>query len=373
MPGLSLTVCKGGLTVKKRLIFILATVLAFTLQVLPAAAETTAEELSLKQAMGKAITYSKDLRNTQMDLEISDINLDDITTSMNGVRSGYNIPEQTERDFYAGFFRADLNHRTTEKKIENLKKQIKIDVKKAYYDVLLTQDQLELAKKKLALTLVQHSHTTSKYKVGLATQLDIYTADSQLEADKVNLETKKNELIKAYAQLNKLIGNSQDAQPKLVDTIEYVPAEELDVDSEILKAVGNSYEIWSAKEAAKASENMKYYTKYYDIGEYNASQAANTLQDTKEQIRLTARNLCLTVINLEKNLEDLDGKEKQLEETVRVYSSLYQVGMKTKDELDSVQFTLADVKANKKNIQVAHINALENLQRLTGDMKSTME
>lgn len=358
---------------KKRLIFILATVLAFTLQVLPVAAETTTEELTLKQAMEKALTYSKDLRNTQMDLEISDINLDDISASMNGIRYGYNIPEQAERELYAGFFAADLNHRVTEKKIENLKKQIKIDVKKAYYDVLLAQDQLELAKKKLALTLVQHSHTTSKYKVGLATQLDVYTADAQLEADKVNLETKKNELIKAYAQLNKMIGNPQDAQPMLVDTIEYLPAEKLDVDSEILKAVGNSFEIWSAREAAKAYENMKYYTKYFDIGEYNASQAANTLQDTKEQIRLTARNLCLTVINLEKNLEDLDGKEKQLEETVRVYTSLYQVGMKTKDELDSVQYKLEELKANKKNIQVACINALENLQRLTGDMKSTIE
>ena len=357
----------------KRLIIILATVLAFVFQVSPVVAETSAEELTLKQAMGKALTYSKDLRNTQMDLEISDINRDDISTSMNGVRYGYNIPEQTERDIYSGYFMADLNYRTTEKKIENLKKQVKIDVKKAYYDVLLAQDQLELAKRKLALTLVQHSHANSKYKVGLATQLDIYTADAQLEADKVNLEAKKNELIKAYAQLNKLIGNSQEAQPKLTDTIEYMNVEKLDVDNEILKAINNSYEIWSAQEAAKASENMKYYTKYYDIGEYNASQAANTLQDTKEQIRLTARNLCLTVINLEKSLEDIDGKERQLEETVRVYNSLYQVGMKTKDELDSMEFKLADLKANKKNLQVAHINALENLQRLTGDMKSTIE
>lgn len=357
----------------KRLIFILATVLAFTLQVLPAAAETTVEELTLKQAMEKALNYSKDLRNTQMDLEISDINLDEISTSINGVRYGYNIPEQAERDIYAGYFAADLNYRTTEKKIENIKKQLKIDVKKAYYDVLLAQDQLELAKTKLAVTLVQHSHTNSKYKVGLATQLDIYTADAQLEADKVNLESKKSDLVKAYAQLNRLIGNFQEAQPRLTDTIEYVPVEKLDVDNEILKAINNSYEIWSANEAAKAAENMKYYTKYYDIGDYNASQAANTLQDTKEQIRLTARNLCLTVINLEKSLEDLDGKEKQLEETVRVYTALCQVGMKTKDELDSVQYKLAELRANKKNIQVAYINALENLQRLTGDMSSTIE
>lgn len=359
---------------KKKTLVLLVTILAFLMQTLPAFADQSSqEELTLKKAMQRAYAHSVNLRNTEMDLEINDINLDNLRWSMNGILTGYNIPDQQDKDIHRAFFGADLQYRVTEKKLDNIKRQIKIDVTNAYYNVLLAEQEIKTSNMKLAQTLIKHSQVHSKYDVGMATQMDILSAQAQFEADKVALEDKNNNLTKAYSQLNKLVGNQQDARPKLTDTIQYSPVEDLDVDTYVLKSINNSYEIWSAEEAAKTARNLKYYETFYDIGDYNEAQAKNTLSDARESIRLQSRTLCLAIINMQNQYSQMEVQEKQLQEALRTTTVQHQVGMITKDVLDGVALSLAQVKTGKEQLAVTHTKAVGDLQRLTGELNTIVE
>ncbi|GAB6159018.1 hypothetical protein JCM39194_22180 [Desulfotomaculum varum] len=356
---------------QQRLIALLAGLVLLCSQALPAlAAAPERPTLSLQQALQQALANSPAVSNTAMELEKADITRDDLQWNLNGVKYGYNIPEETERSVYKAYFSADLNYRLTEKKLENEKRQLKIDVHKAYNDVLLAEQQLAVAKQNLGVVLQRHSHAYARYQVGMATQADILKADADLTAAQATLEEKTNNLTKAYSTLNKLLGRPQDDRPLLTDPISFQSAGQLDVDTTVLKAVNNSYEVWSTAEAAKTYQYLKYYEKYYDIGDYNEAQAKNTAQDTREAIRLQAKQLCLAVLNLEQQYKSLAEKEKQAAEGLRVYQTLYQVGMKTKDEVDEISLNLAQVQQAKTEVAAAHTNLLETLQRLTGELSS---
>ena len=357
---------------KKILPVLLVAILMLFVQAFPAlAASEQVEELSLQKAIERAFAHSVDLHNTEMDIEKKEISLDNVRWSMNGVMSGYNIPEETDREVHKTFFNADLDYRVTEKKLDDQKRKLKIDVKEAYYNILLADKEIANSKLRLAQTTIKHSQVNSKYKVGMATQLDVLTAQAQLEAEQTTLKEKNNDLVNAYSQLNKLVGNQQDARPVLTDSIEYTPVEELDVDREVLKAVNNSFEIWSATEAAKTAQNLKYYETFYDVGEYNESQARNTLADAKESIRLAARTYCLAIFNMQNQYGQLETQEKQLEEALKNITAQYQVGMVTKDAVDDIAVNLSNIKTAKEQLAAKHTKAREELQKLTGELDVT--
>lgn len=356
----------------KKLFSMVVTILMSFALTVPAMAGEKVEELSLNQAMQRAFTYDAQLRNTELDLEKLDISLDSIRWSMHGVLSGYNIQEETDKATHKTFFETDTNYRLTEKSLDNQKRQLKVDVKEAYYNVLMAEQDLAFTKDKLAVEMVKHSQTIAKFKVGMATQLDVLAAESKLKDVNVSIEEKNNAVTKAYTNLNKLLGSNQDERPRLTDIIEFQPVEKLDVDTMILKAVNNSYEVWAQEQKAKTAANTKYYEQFYDIGEYSESQAQNSLKDTKEKIRLQARSYCLDIIDKQNEYTQAEVKEKQLEESIRAKTVSYQVGLVTKDELDGLKLSLEEVKLLKNSCASGITITYDKLQRLTSELSTTI-
>ncbi|SHK51659.1 TolC family protein [Desulforamulus aeronauticus] len=356
----------------KKMLTVVVTVLLLLLQSLPAMAEQSAEELSLNQALQKALTRSIALRNTQLDIDKLEISRDNASFNMNGIVSGYNILEDSIMATHKTFFEADINYRLSEKRLDEQKKQIKAEVTGYYYSILLAEQDFNIAKEKFALDMIKNSQVASKYKVGMATQLELLTSENQLKEDKKDIEEKTNALTKAYTAFNKAIGNEQNARPVLIDKINYTPVEELDVETMVLKAVNNSYEVWAQQEKAKKASYVKYYETFYDIGDYNEAQEKNTLADTKEAIRLQARGYCLDIIDNQKNYAQYEIKEKQLEESLKMATVKYEVGLATKDELDTIKLGLNQTKLAKDSSAVTQVTSLLKLQRLTGDLSPTI-
>ncbi|ABO51643.1 hypothetical protein Dred_3141 [Desulforamulus reducens MI-1] len=358
---------------RKKIFILMVSMISIMLQAMPSYAQQTVDKLTLQQATQKAFIYNTQIKNTELDMEKLDITRDNIKWSMNGIMSGYNIPEQQDREIHKVYFETDLGYRSTEKLLDNQKRQLVIDVKEAYYNVLLAKKDLATAHQKLAVSLIKHSQVVSKYEVGMATQMDVLTAESTLKEDKAAIEEKTNTLTKAYSNLNKLMGNNQEARPELVDTVAFTPIENLDVDTMVLRSVNNSFEVWAKKEKAKKESNAKYYEDSYDIGEYTESQAQNEVRDTEESIRLLAKAYCLDILDKQTKYMQYEVKEKQLQETLKVVKAKYEVGMATKDVVDEVAYSLGQLQVAKLSTAVSHTVTVDKLQKLTGELNPVIK
>jgi len=134
-----------------------------------------------------------------------------------------------------------------------------------------------------------------------------------------------------------------------------------------------SYEMWSAQEAANLADKIKLFQRLYDVGDYNASEAANTALDTKDNLRKQARALCFSINSLyEKNNQLLEQIE-QYQESLKVAKAQYEVGMTTKDTVLNAEYALKSAEAGQLQVAAAYEVAVDSLGRLTGKLPTDVE
>lgn len=342
---------------------------ALLLTSLPAfASETEKPKLSLDEAIKKAISNDTKLKNTRLGIKNIEIQRDNLKQSVIYTPIDYNF-NPTDTNLFKSYYGLESQIRQTERKLEADKKQLIIDVTKAYYDVLKAQKTLETAKISLAKGLVKHSQVNSKYEVGIATKTDLLSAGAQLATDNSGIKEAEANLHNAFSNLNKLTGQDLDYRPELTDNIEYSPIT-FDTDIEVLKAINNSYETWSAEEAARTSNIKKYFEYWSDIGINNEAISNNTVGDVKEQIKVQAQILCRGIQNLQAKYQQMDEQIKQMEENLRVLNLQYKLGIITRDVVLIAEISLNQLQNSKAEISSQHAISLLTLKKLTGELSS---
>ena len=248
-----------------------------------------------------------------------------------GRRNNSNILLQAEQTLYsrdvmlaaraAGVTRTQLDQNTEENKINTV-----VNVSKAFYDILLTREQLRILAENIVRQEKQYKDALSQYQSGLVDKTDYQRASITLANTRAGLK-RTQEILKAkYAFLKELMGYPVDAdlnlsydtqsmeQDVLLDTTQTVTYtnrieyQQLQTQQQLLK-LNTSYHKWGFLPTVSAFANYNWiylndeFSQLYDAA-YPTSVAG--LQVNLPIFQGTRRMQNLQIAQLQENRLEID-------------------------------------------------------------------
>ncbi|MEG6512185.1 TolC family protein [Desulforamulus ruminis] len=324
------------------------------------------DTLSLERAIDRALTFSSQIKIDQTEIDKQEYLVKRSQNAVTYTPTDINF-NPNEQSALSSHMQNQFNLRKSEKKLEADKRQVVLDAKTAYYGVLKAQKSLEVSRLSYQVAQLTLLQAESKYKVGLINNADLLVAQSKVAADKAGMVKSQNELDDAYATLNKLINVDITARPQLIDQIEI---EKVDFDpySKANIAAENSYDTWTAEEAARVADRVKIFATYYDVADDEVAQAQETAKDARELIRKQTRALVNGLNTLNSNYEELLKKQSELQEKLKVARAQESVGMATRDVVQSVELAVAQTEAALIEAASQYNITADTVRKLTGEL-----
>ena len=322
------------------------------------------QSISIEDAIKRAAEQNKELKKTSSSIKKKDILFDDISATVNGEIDSTNASSSSP---YTSFYSSYTSLRIEKKNLENQKKQLIIDTKAAYFGIIAGQDSYAAAQESVRLAELKLRQENARYNVGTSTTAQLRTAETSLAEAKTSLAEAQKTLDASYTELNKLLNYDLETRPELTSVPEFKKFPIDKVEYVVEKAIQNSYEIWSAEQAADLAERIKTYEKYYNVGRENVAQAKLDVSTAKDELGQKVRDLCYSINAMEIKHVQLLQQQKDINEKLRVVRVQKDVGMATVDAVVSLEGSAKQIDAGIRNLIVSHINAVDNLKRLTGE------
>lgn len=317
--------------------------------------EPAAPEITLNQAIEMAGQYSKTLKKANLEV--------DRTAELRTYRYDqldyvpYGIPNNPAIEVaWSSMLSADLNWQMSKKSLGMEEDRLILDVCQKYWNVVVALDKVEAKKLALQQAELDMRKAGANSRVGLITPLNLTQAEAGLAAAKASLGTAENELDEAYVNLNKLLGLWPQDQPVLLDSLELIPIHVDNLDTAVQRVIEASPSIWLAQERAtmqKYLENLMFYTgdyRPYQARKIEVTQAELDAASAKETMRVLTRTLYYNVLNLEETYSTLEEMVKIAEESLRVTTLKYDLGMVTRADVAAAESALAEAKQNALSV-----------------------
>ncbi|MGQ9509683.1 MAG: TolC family protein [Thermodesulfobacteriota bacterium] len=300
--------------------------------------------------------------------------------------------------------------------VEIVKRDIVLQVREGYYNILKAEKFLEVARQTVKQFSAQLEVTKAFFEVGIVPKNDVLQAEVRLANAKQGLVRAENDLILTKAYLNSLLRREMDAPLEVVDILEYKPfptsyedslKEALEKRPEIKNA---NLRIEQAKEGVKIARSGFFptltlsgnYTRIseepglmgdwrgerwtiqtmanftlgdwgktaYRVGESKAkvTQAEYSKTQLVEGILLEVKNNYQNMLVAERNLSFAEKAIEQAEENLRMNEERYKYQVATAtDVLDAVTL-LAQARVNYYNA-LSDFNIIKaRLERALGRM-----
>lgn len=351
----------------KRILTALLTIFFIFAAFAPAALAAGEEKpLTLNDAISMALERNRSIKVQDLNLEKASEQLDDLRDVIKHVpATNVYIPQISSA--WAGYLQAEAQERIANKTFEALKQQLVVDVKEQYYDVLSKKREIEIAQNKLKLARIKLSQVRIKNRLGMATQAEIIAAEAEAGRAETSLESAKNNLEDSYSKLAVLVGASGDFRPELVDDAVFVKAEFASLDAVIARTLSQQYQIWAAEKLAEVAERVKEYEDNYTVAEIEAQIKEIEAGDTKEQMAKEVKSLYLAITNLENNYVTMQQNVKALQESLRVISVQYDVGMATGLQVQEAEQACKEAEKALRDLLYQYEIAKTQLFVLTGE------
>ncbi|HHY03647.1 MAG TPA: TolC family protein [Thermoanaerobacterales bacterium] len=232
-----------------------------------------------------------------------------------------------------------------QKELELEKQNVRIEVERAYYNVLLAEDNIRNAEVQLDRSREQHKNAKVSYDNGIIAKDALLLAQTGLASAEQNLSTAKLKCSLAKMNLNKQMGRDLTAPLILTTRFTYEPQQLQDVQSMVDSALRLRPEVINVREMSEvASLNERLALKYYAENTYiyqkaksDAQRAALGLKETEDAIAFAVR---AAYINAQETAEKLDTVEKlkqQCAEAYRITELKYKYKTATTAELLEAQ------------------------------------
>ena len=242
--------------------------------------------------------------------------------------------------------------------------RVKSEVKKAFYNVLLLKEVVEINKQSLQNALSNLEVVEKKYKAGTETEFNLLRARVKVENIKPSLAQSENNLSLAKKALKNTIGIKSNEEIDVLGTLTYDSTEIIGNTDEILYKIAESnVAIRQLNISKKINEevvkidNANYLPKLYLFGQYQLNASEN---DGKYFFNYRYFNVVNAGIGLSWNLNFVSNSYKKQQSLVDVKKT-EEIIIDTKNKLklagQGIIQTMEDAKnriiANKENIRLA--------------------
>lgn len=323
------------------------------------AKEPATPELSLLQAISRALENSESVKKAEKEVERTEEwrnyrgeQLSYVPTSAPGT-AAVEVP-------WSQLLMADLEWRMSKKTFTAEQDRVALDTCKKYWDVLQAKEKLRAAEAALKSAERALQNARVSYRVGVLTLAGLIGAEVQYRGAEAALAGARNDLDKAYVALNQAVGLWPEDRPVLTDTVEFEPLEVADLDYEVTKVLESAPAVWLAQERVtlqKYLEDMMFYTgeyRPYQARKIEVEQAELDAQSTREMFEQATRSLYYSVKSLEEAYAGAKEAVRVAEENLRVARLKLEVGMATAADVAAAEKELADAQAGAFELACQH-------------------
>ena len=313
------------------------------------AKEPATPELTLQQAVEKAVANSKSLKNKGYEVERTEEVRGSAADKVKFVPAAGSNPDPTAAANFTGLVSADLQWQMAKKSYDAEVDTVTMSVTKAYYGVLQALESVHVAEQAYQSKELASRLAMASYRAGALSKSGLIQADSDLAGAKSDLEAARKALDDAYQQFNQLVGLWPEDRPVLTGRPSFSALEIDNLDTEVERAVENSPTLWQAKrniDLAKLNLDLyafNYESEPYKSKEIKVDQAEVSAASAEEQLRNAVRTIYYNIRKLEENYAGLQQKLAAAEENLRVTQLKFDLGMATKADVLSAQYALAGV------------------------------
>lgn len=391
---------------KRFMSFVLAVTMIFSISVITYAEDIVLSEtdpsieieLSLEQAIEYALEHSRDVKIQNLDMKRAELKYDQDRSTIRGLDDiedissmDYDlIPDDEDKPSYKDFREAQQSIPTYQLHLLDLgvldrqlklskqisiwnkeikENEIKYNVEKAYFDLLQSEKDLEIAREGLELVNRQYEQSKKMYELGtisrqqlLSVELAVSQAQSGLDMATMGYELQK-------MSFNNTLGLPLDQKVKLTDKIEYKEHEEISLEESIQAAKENSAMLKVSQEgfelseltfkAVKARHSTPNQYKYREQ-EIAVEQSAKNLDMAKNGVEMSVRAAYYSLITAEKQIKTYEKAVENAQKAYELTELSYELGQNTANDVTKARIDLMDAKKNlSKQIHAYNLALLD--------------
>ena len=305
-------------------------------------------QLTVEEALSKAIKYSPDLREIEDTLDYLDESIDDIEDSVGNVK----IPNYEYKKWVndgwqkvvSGIFQMEMGEKQAKIGRDIQKLALEVTVKSYFTSIVNNQDSLELVKKNAEIQQRLYEQGYTKYRLGMLSKYNLDQLQVAAQKAKDNVTLLEFSLEQMYIKLNNLMGESAEKRFEYIYDVTFEPYElTLPIEQYISNALNDDLTI----EMMELSLESAKFTKNY-VGESNTyldsmkqeldyDTAKRDLKTAKEQKELLLRNAYLQLGQMESMYASAQADLKKAQADYRVAQVNLQAGNVTKTVVEQAE------------------------------------
>ncbi|SFH06557.1 Outer membrane efflux protein [Desulfotomaculum arcticum] len=326
----------------------------------------TSMKLSLKEAIDMA---AKNNTGIKIQKEVTEQAKDKRESAVKDVKNftpdGGASPEIEAA--YSSLLQADLSYNMQRKEIENQTDELTLNVYGKYMEIRSLEEKTKALQKTMEEMEWKKNTARVQLGVGVMATTSMVGVDAELQQAQSDLASVKDEIDKAYVELNKYLGLNPEDRPELTDSIPYEPMEVDDVDFDAERAVNNSIDIWQAlqkitlerKDLLMVNNDYKVEKHDIDIAEMNMTQA-------KDELRKQVHLLYHDINTMQESIKAVEQGIQSAKEALRVKNVEFEVGMASKGDVLTAEKNLANAEKSLVELKYNHAVAVANYRNFIG-------
>ncbi|WP_027365957.1 TolC family protein [Desulfotruncus alcoholivorax] len=337
------------------------------------AREPATPQLDLQKVIDMALANSQSLKSKDYEKQQAWEKREDAKDNFNVIPDGATDPATEAK--YTALMQSSLNYLMKGKMLDQTKKQISLDAYTKYINVLMAEENLKYAEIALEKDKLAERLAKLSYQVGTTSKPELIGAQSGASVSESSVNVARENLDKAYIELNSLIGLWPEDRPVLQDDIEFEEFKVDNIDAEVNRAETSSENLWYLEQLVTLQKMDLRYFNYgpgsgqlgsYKVEKYDVDIAEQNAQDAQKQIKEGVQTLYKDILALAEQYKTLVAANESLEELLRVTKVKYDVGMATKMDVQTVQANLAKNQMNIELLKYKNAIMVATFKSMTG-------
>lgn len=308
------------------------------------------KELSLPQAIELALKNNPDMELAKVEVDSAQASYDGAKATADHMESNNKILETYDGGKLKWVAPAGTQMKLTlAREQQKLKeKSLKLDVEKAYYNVLKNAQILEVKKATLKYAKDQLKIALDSFKVGSLSKGDVIGVEALVAASEAGVAGAQNDYDSAVMEFNKLIGLDFNTPLKLTTSFAVPKAVDIKVGEAVYEALANNIEIITVKED-KVLKQVEFETAQKFLGggvtSFETAKLAQKAADIKVKKQeldttLAVKKDYLTLLSLAQVINWNKKEVEKQQENVRIYVLKYKSGLATGQDVQKVTIDL---------------------------------
>lgn len=248
------------------------------------------------------------------------------------------------------------------------------NVSKAYYDLLLKQEEQKIAQENLKLAQKQYDNNKLLLDNGQISEHQLLMTNMSVTQAQTAYEAAKTMYQVQLLSFNNVLGTNLDTEITLLDSITYPEHEVMDIENAIKKAFENNVSLKSVQENYEIQKltlealSIKYPEMTYRYKEQQIAieEAEKNVQSVESLIEMGLRASYFNLTSVRDNIGIYEESIKLAEKSLELAELNYQLGMSTTKEVTEARIALMEAKKGYMNHLHQYHTALIDFQDSMG-------